>query len=232
MDLAALHREEKGMTKADLVEQAADAIGRRITKRAARAGRRRLPRRREGRAGARRPHRAPGVRHLQGAAPQGPHRAQSQNRRTGRGSTACCVGLQAVASLQAQPGEPGLWDVRGGRTLRCRRWAIGPGRRRGGAGARGQEQGRGRLHALRPVQAEAAPHGRLGGLLGRRTSRTGGRTDRLTPPVAAYGTLLKRRSVMRGSIAAEFCTCWEKAGATRIPRTSSAATPLDSTFPR
>ena len=52
------------------------------------------------------------------------------------------------------------------------------------------------------------------------------------PPVAAYGAVLNRRSVMRGSIAAELSTFREKTGATRIPRTLSAGTPLDSMFPR
>ena len=46
-----------------------------------------------------------------------------------------------------------------------------------------------------------------------------------------YNPLSNRRSVMRGSMAAELSTLSEKPGATRIPRTLSAGTPLDSRFP-
>ena len=51
-------------------------------------------------------------------------------------------------------------------------------------------------------------------------------------PTAPYGTLPNRSSVILGSIAAELSTFREKAGATRIPRTLSADTPLDSRSPR
>ena len=54
----------------------------------------------------------------------------------------------------------------------------------------------------------------------------------LGPGTCSYGFLLNWRSVIRGSIAAELSTFWEKAGATRMPRTLSAGTPLDSRFPR
>lgn len=64
-----------------------------------------------------------GGRHLQGAAPRGPPGPQPQNRRSGRCSTACCAGLQAVDSLQ-QRGGLGLWGVRDGVALRGRRQAT------------------------------------------------------------------------------------------------------------
>ena len=47
----------------------------------------------------------------------------------------------------------------------------------------------------------------------------------------SYGPLLNRRRVIRGSIAAELSTFWEKEGAIRTPRTLSAGTPLDCMFP-
>ena len=46
-----------------------------------------------------------------------------------------------------------------------------------------------------------------------------------------YSPLSNRSRVMRGSMAAELSTFSEKPGATRIPRTLSAGTPLDSRFP-
>ena len=94
-------------------------------------------------------------------------------------------------------------------------------------------------HALDPLSNEPAGQ-RIGPNLAA-TEGTGGGLQaseqkddmwRNQQPVAAYGTLLNRRSVMRGSIAAELSTFWEKAGATRIPRTLSGDTPLDSMLPR
>ena len=55
---------------------------------------------------------------------------------------------------------------------------------------------------------------------------------RIRAGTSTYGVLPNRRSVILGSIAAELSTFREKAGATRIPRTLSAVTPLDSRSPR
>lgn len=58
-------------------------------------------------------------------------------------------------------------------------------------------------------------------------------TQRVSDRVLRFqGTLLNRRSVILGSIAAELSTLWENAGATSMPRVLSAATPLDSMFRR
>ena len=114
------------MTKADLVEQVADAIGPRVTKRDCRLVVDAFLDTVKGRAGARRPHRTPGLRHLQGAAPHGP---QPQNWRTGAGSTARCAGLPTFEALPRQ-GGPRLWRVRCGRALGGRSqpivWRSGP----------------------------------------------------------------------------------------------------------
>ncbi len=63
--------------------------------------------------------------------------------------------------------------------------------------------------------------------------RAGALARRISHPVGGsfYSPLSNRRRVMRGSMAAELSTLSEKAGATRIPRTLSAGTPLDSRFP-
>ena len=73
--------------------------------------------------GARRPHRALGLRHLQGAAPQGPHGPQPQNRRTGRGSAPRCAGLQTFEA-PPQPRGPRFWRDWGGRALGDRSRAL------------------------------------------------------------------------------------------------------------
>ncbi len=115
-------REEKMMTKADLVEQAADALGPRVTTKDGGAGCRRLPAVKDALAPWR-PHRDPGLRHLQGAAPQGPHGPQSQDRRGGRGSAPRCAGLQAFEA-PSQSGGPRRRRVRGGCALGGRSRAI------------------------------------------------------------------------------------------------------------
>ena len=122
------------MTKADLVEQVADVTGRRVTKRDCGlvvdafldAVKETLAR--------------GDYIEIRGF---GTFKVRHRKARTARNPktgepvevpTACCAGLQAVESLP-QPGGPGLRNVRGGRAIRGRRWAIGPGRRRDGAGA-------------------------------------------------------------------------------------------------
>ena len=90
------------------------------------------------------------------------------------------------------------------------------------------EQGQGGVPADGSVRAATAAHGGLGELSGERGTRAGDWKDPLTRPVGGYGTLLNRRRVILGSIAAELSTFREKAGATRTPRTLSAGTPLDS----
>ena len=68
--------------------------------------------------------------------------------------------------------------------------------------------------------------------LSKRPGRAG-TAPSMAPQVGApYGFLLNWRSVIRGSIAAELSTFWAKEGATRMPRTLSAGTPLDSRFPK
>ena len=120
-------REEKRMTKADLVEQVADAIGPRVTKRecglAVDTFLDAVKRTR-----ARRPHRTPGVRHLQGAEPQGPHGPQPQDRRGSRGSGPRCAGLQTF-NPHAQSSGPSRWRVRNEEPPRavCGRWSDRPG---------------------------------------------------------------------------------------------------------
>ena len=70
------------MTKADLVEQVADAIGPPVTKKACKESDRGVSRLGAGRARAGRRDRTQGIRHLQGAASQGPHGPEPENRRT------------------------------------------------------------------------------------------------------------------------------------------------------
>ena len=71
-----------------------------------------------------------------------------------------------------------------------RRYGSSPRGRGGGAGTQGPKPGRGGLPAHGSVRAPASAHGRLGGLPGRRDSRTG---DRDEPPVT-------RRALHRDSL--------------------------------
>ena len=115
------------MTKADLVEQVADAVGPRVTKRDCGlvvdafldAVKDALAR------GHNIEIRGFGtfkLRHRKARTARNP-----QNGRGGGGSTACCTGLQAVDPLQ-QPGGPGHGQVPGGVTLRGRGHAVALGR--------------------------------------------------------------------------------------------------------
>ena len=93
---------------------------------------------------------------------------------------------------------------------------------------------RGSVEVLRRIGA--ASWGRsLSGQVGDQSFHEPARSQLVPRPArstsCSYGLLLNLRRVIRGSIAAELSTLWEKAGATRIPRTLSAGTPLDSMFP-
>ena len=78
--------------------------------------------------------------------------------------------------------------------------------------------------AVRDLSAHPRRSGHRGGPAGSGVRNPNGQVW------CSYGPLLNRRRVIRGSIPAELSTFCEKAGATRMPRTLSAGTPLDSMF--